>query len=253
MVDVDCFVLVSLTVVVRVIVLRVVEATSLPLAGTGWARPVEECESPAPGAEAGTELSGPGVTPGGDCPSDVCPFSAGGGADPCPAATCELSAPGMAWFCATWGISPPLSVGKAGGGVDDPEAFNSVSVLYSDALVWPYSIDVVASWDPIDEPEGGTSWASPEETIVDEDGGGAPLLGASALGLLEDAGFSVCFSEPSLGGLIVDEDGAGALLSGTGALGLLGDAVCEDCSCDPSLGGMIVDKDCDDGGALSDG
>lgn len=54
--------MVSLTVVVRVIVLRVVEWTSLEPAGTGWARPVEECESPA---------------------------------------ACELSASGMAWFCAT--------------------------------------------------------------------------------------------------------------------------------------------------------
>lgn len=103
-------------------------------------------------------------------------------------------------------------------------AFTSVSVLYSDALDWPYSIDVVAACSSL---------------------GGMSLLWAGALGLSEGAGFSDCFSEPPLAGLTVDEPGGGALLSGAGALGLLGDAGCEDCCCVPSLGGMIVDKDCD--------
>lgn len=105
---------VSLTVVVRVIVLRVVEATWLSVAGTGWARPVEECESTAAGA---------------CCPSVVCPFSAGGASDPCAPTACELSGPGLAWFAATGGVSPFLSVGKAAGSVMDSEAFISVSVL----------------------------------------------------------------------------------------------------------------------------
>lgn len=69
--------LVSLTVVVRVMVLRVVEATWLPSAGAG-------------------------VATGADCAPGVCPFSAGGAADPCSAAAaCELSVSGLAWFCAT--------------------------------------------------------------------------------------------------------------------------------------------------------
>lgn len=111
-------------------------------------------------------------------------------------------------------------------------AFTSVSVLYSDALDWPYSIDVVAACSSL---------------------GGLPLLWAGALVLSEDAGFCDCVSEPPLGRSIVDEPGGGALSSGAGALGLLGDAFCEDCCCVPSLGGMIVDKGCDCGGALSVG
>lgn len=76
-VEVDRRVLVSLTVVVRVIVLRVVEAAGLlPSAGAG-------------------------VGPGADCAPGVCPFSAGGAADPCSAAACELPVSGLAWFCAT--------------------------------------------------------------------------------------------------------------------------------------------------------
>lgn len=166
--------LVSLTVVVRVIVLLVVllvvDSPSLPPAGTGWTRPVEECESPAPapGVEAGAELSGPGVVSGGDCPSGVCPCSAGGAADPCSPATCELSVSGMAWFCATGEESPFLSDDNAAGGVEVSEAFTSVSVLYSDALDWPYSIDVVAAWDPVSGSEGGTLCSSSGGMIVDE-------------------------------------------------------------------------------------
>lgn len=127
--------LVSLTVVVRVIVLRVVEGLSLPSAGTGWTRLVEECESPDPasGAEPGAGPSGPGVATGGDCSSGVCPFSADGDADPCSPATCELSMSGVAWFCAT-GASPFLPVGNAAAGIDVSAAFTSVSVLYSVAL-----------------------------------------------------------------------------------------------------------------------
>lgn len=104
-------------------------------------------------------------------------------------------------------------------------AFTSVSVLYSDALDWPYSMDVVAACSSL---------------------GGLPLLCAGALGLSEGAGFSDCFSEPPLGRSTVDEPAAGAL-------GLLGDTGCEGCCCVPSLGGMIVDKGCDCGGALSVG
>lgn len=214
-VEVDRRVLVSLTVVVRVMVLRVVKATWLPSAGAG-------------------------VAPGADCAPGVCPFSAGGAADPCSAAACEMPVSGLAWFCATGWASPFLSVGKAAGDVDDPEAFTSVSVLYREALDWPYSIDVVAACSS----EGGT---------IANDGCGAPLLRAGALGLSEDAGFCDCVSEPPLGRSIVDEPGGGALSSGAGALGLLGDAFCEDCCCVPSLGGMIVDKGCDCGGALSVG
>lgn len=192
--------LVSLTVVVRVMVLRVVDAPSLPPAGTGWTRPVEECESPAPspGAEAGAELSGSGVASGANCPSGVCPFSAGGAADPCSPATSELSVSGVAWFCAT-GASPFLSVGNAAACIDVPAAFASVSVLYNDALVWPYSIDVVAAWDPVSEPEGDTSCSSFETMTVDE-----------------DAGLSDCFSGSFLGGTSVDEacDCSGALSVG---------------------------------------
>lgn len=115
-----------------------------------------------------------------------------------------------------------------------------MSVLYREALDWPYSIDVVAAC------------SSPGGTIAN-DGCGAPLLWAGALGLSEDAGFCDCVSKPPLGRSIVDEPGGGALSSGAGALGLLGDAFCEDCCCVPSLGGMIVDKGCDCGGALSVG
>lgn len=76
-VEVDRRVLVSFTVVVRVIVLRVVEAAGLlPSAGAG-------------------------VAAGADCAPGVCPFSAGGAADPCSAAACELAVSGLAWFCAT--------------------------------------------------------------------------------------------------------------------------------------------------------
>jgi hypothetical protein len=91
-------VLVNLTVVVRVIVLRVVERPWSLLAGTGATRPVEECESPAPapGSEAGGWPPGPDGAPGGECISSVDPACAGGGADPCSSATCELSVPGMA-------------------------------------------------------------------------------------------------------------------------------------------------------------
>ncbi|KAK7701304.1 hypothetical protein SLS64_010347 [Diaporthe eres] len=71
----------------------------------------------------------------------------------------------MAWFCATGEESPFLSDGNAAGGVEVAEAFTSVSVLYNDALDWPYSIDVVAAWDPVSESEGGRFTGSTIEFV----------------------------------------------------------------------------------------
>lgn len=243
--------LVSLIVVVRVIVLRVVAPSSSP-ASSGWVRPVEECESPTPAAEMESEPSGSGDTPGGACSSGMGPFSACGGAGPCSAATCELSVPALVMLGAE-GLASPLAFVSvsAGGGADsddDSEVFISMSVLYSDAVCWPYSIDMVASRDPVSEVEGASACASFGEMIVDEDDGEAPALGGGALESTEGVGSSDCFPEPSLGVMIVDGDGDGGPSLRGVTMGLAGGAVCGVCSCAPSLGGLIADED--GGGAL---
>jgi hypothetical protein len=144
-----------------------------------------------------------------------------------------------------------LSVGKLAGAVHGPEAFISVSVLYSDTVVCPKSIDMVATWDSAGELDGGMSCASVGEIIVDEGDDGGPSLEGCALVLPEAVLCEDCSREASSEDLIVDNDDGNTLLPATGTLGLPGDAVCEDCICTPSLGGINVDADGEGGGALS--
>lgn len=105
-----------------------------------------------------------------------------------------------------------MSVGKV---ADDPESPTSVSVLYSDALVWPNSIVVDPAWDSANELGAGAPCASLEGMVMDEDK-------VTALVSSEAVPCEDCSREPSSEDLVDEVEGKGALSVRGGPLELPG-------------------------------